>query len=293
MQIYSFEFTGVTIKWKIFEYKGMKFIGTDSIRFPSNRNFIRVDGLESIDDISFDTSRFYKPIGVIEENCYININPYNMNVSIRSSEKDSDEDLMIVVIDKSKSTIKGIRKYYEDMPFVSLIRKIITEEFIVLLFSVTENVVNDYEGPILEFKESNHVLRLVEYHLILYSYLHFPDEDTKRILCVNDIFEDTFDDNHERFNLVFHKPITRNFITKKEYEDELIRKLDDLEYESRITSIADTDTEENTINCILNMIDSATAVTYYRMDPIKSDDLKNRIKYNFIMDPTGKIIEAK
>ena len=45
MDIYSFELTAKEVTWKLFEFKGMMFIGTESYRFPSNRNFIRVDGL--------------------------------------------------------------------------------------------------------------------------------------------------------------------------------------------------------------------------------------------------------
>ena len=291
MQIYSFEFTARTIKWKLFDYKGMKFIGTDSIRFPSNRNFIRVDGLEHPDSIKFDLCRFYKPIGEITESCRIDINPYNMNISIRPSEMDSGENLMIMVIDKTIGRVKAIKKFYEDMKFVDVIKRITTDEFIILLFRIAKDYVGEYTGPLLEFKEFNPLLRQEYCHEIRYSYM--SSVDNKVLLSAKDVKDETLDDNNERFNLLFHRPVTRNFIVKKEYEDELIFKLDDMDYESRITSIGDEDSMEDIISCILNMVDTATAVTYYRMEPIKSDELKEKIKYNFIMLPTGKIIEGK
>ena len=290
MQIYSFEYTPKTIKWKIFEYKGMKFIGTDSIRFQSNRNFIRVDGLNNPDSIKLDLCTFYKPIGEITESCKVDINPYNMNISLRSSEINGGDNLLIIVIDKTCMDMRALEKYYENEKFVSLIRKIITDEYIILLFNIKEDKDNGYRGTLFEFKTKNYLLRGEEIHQVQYSY----SIGSKLSLVSRDISNlNEIENNRERFNLIFHEPITRNFIVRKENEEELINYLDTIQFESRITSIDTTDTMENIIPCIVDMIGTANAVTYYKMSPIKSDVLNDKIKYNFIMLETGKIIEAK
>src|SRR5699024_4761525 len=115
--------------------------------------------------------------------------------------------------------------------------RITADEFVILLFRIAKDCVGEYTGPLLEFKEFNPLLRQEYCHEIRYSYM--SSVDSKVLLFAKDVKDETLDDNNERFNLLFHRPVTRNFIVKKEYEDELIFKLDDMDYESRITSIGD------------------------------------------------------
>ena len=71
MDIYSFEFGSKPVEWFYNEFKDMKFIGTSSRRFKSNRNFLRLDNSISQDDIQFFNGTYYAPAIKIKGDLYL------------------------------------------------------------------------------------------------------------------------------------------------------------------------------------------------------------------------------
>lgn len=290
MDIYSFELTAKEVTWKLFEFKGMMFIGTESYRFPSNRNFIRVDGLVNPSAIKFELGTYYKPAIHINEDCRLKINPYDLNVSFTPGVSDKSSSVAILIVDKSAYRISGeyIKSELEYTPsFFDIVRKVETEEIIVMIMRICNN------SPRI-IKLYNRMLNRFE----VYCIASGVNSDNEHAVVCTPYTEKTMkkalgDVNFKKpdWNLQFHSPVTKCYVTKEEDLDELISILEDagLNEKSQIISVETDSDRGSTINCILEHSMDAKALTYYKMKPIHAPELDNQFKYNFIMDPTGNI----
>lgn len=112
MDIYSFEFGSKPVEWFYNEFKDMKFIGTSSRRFKSNRNFLRLDNSISKDDITFFDGTYYAPAIKIKGDLYLKeLNRENQLFILNPSSRGEHSMLAFLVIDTKSYRLLSINAY--------------------------------------------------------------------------------------------------------------------------------------------------------------------------------------
>lgn len=112
MKIYSFELGRKPVTWYYNEFKDMKFIGTASRRFKSNRNFLRIDNSIQKEDIKFTSGTYYSPAIDINVELYLKeLNQEKQLFVLNPSNRGEHTKIAFLVIDSDCYRLLTILAY--------------------------------------------------------------------------------------------------------------------------------------------------------------------------------------
>lgn len=293
MKIYSFEFVNQPIKWYRNEFKDMVFLGTESRRFPQNRNFIRFDENILTPDVNIDQGSHYKPIiDIPDKNIIVHMSRKTGDTSIDLFDGGSiqdDFDLAIITIDKTHYRL--IDWYLSDL----------SHEII----KVKDTESNDI--AVVKLKDSGSKLEMV---LILYNklfkqYEYFEirykkNENGIRTLICRDRTKQAgtkimdewkqFDLENSSKGLKHHAPFT--YSINKFFTNYLVCKKEDIDEVCELVPEWVDIIPIDEIN-ESSFMKGTKAFTSYNIEYFTNSEFemfeKIGIRYYFIMDSTGKI----
>lgn len=292
MKIYSFEFVNSPIKWYRNEFKDMVFLGTESRRFPQNRNFIKFDENLLTSDVNIESGSYYKPIiDIPDRNIIVHMNPKtgDTSVDLFGGPKQDEFDLAIITIDKSHYRL--IDWCLSD-PSHEIIK-------------IKDTETNDI--AVVKMKDSGGKLEmvLILYNTLFKKYEYFEirykknENGIRTLICRDrtkhagaDVMDEwkQFDLENSSKVLKYHVPFTysiNNFFTnylvcKEEDIDNACQLVPEWVNIIPIEGISET-----------SFMKGTKAFTIYNIDYFTDSELKMfekiGIRYYFIMDATGKI----
>ena len=120
----------------------MNFIGTQTYRFPGNRNFLRVGDIIPKESIHFEKGTYFSPAITIDRPLYVKQiqstkNPEIVNVSLYESDYDEKNNLAIISVDYECYKIIGywLGSDQEDGPRANIVKVTNTPKFRVAVVS--------------------------------------------------------------------------------------------------------------------------------------------------------------
>ena len=130
MFIYNFEFGTETVNWGLKEFKSMDFIGTDSIKFYGNNNFLRVNDKTNI-EVKHGT--YYDPAIIIPNAKSLQINATNMHISTLNDDGVDDLAAIITLENKNYRLVKYSVGFESDKADCQILKQVTTPNHRVLL----------------------------------------------------------------------------------------------------------------------------------------------------------------
>lgn len=291
MRLYSFEFTNSPIEWYRNEFKGMIFLGTESRRFPQNRNFIKFDENIFTPDIKIESGSNYKPIiDIPDKNIIVHMNPKtaDMSIDLFDGQKQDDFDLAIITIDKSHYRMIDWNLYNQDHEIIKVKD---TESNDIAVVKMKDTGCKMEMVMILY----NKVFKQYEYHEIRYKK---NETGIRGLICrdrtknVGDVMEEwkQYDfENSSKF-LKHHTPF--KYSINKIFTNYLICNRDDID---NVSSIVPEWVEILTMDEVSEnrFMKGTKAISTYNIDYFTDSEFalfeKIGIRCYFIMDTTGKI----
>ena len=292
MKIFSFEFTSKPINWYRNEFKDMVFLGTQSRRFPQNRNFIRFSDELLTPETEISNGTYYKPILDLSSNVYVKFNPKTADVILEKTEKEMDKEISIAIITIDKSHFRLIDWLLTDESH-EIIKTVDTDENSIAVVKYTDVSINSNMVLVLY----NRLFKKYEYYTIRYK----KDSLGNRSLICKDktkavgkeVMKEWEEHDKEKlktaisqfytsFRFSLNKIPTKYVVCTPDDRDHLLNTLPKYIEVVLLDEISD-DTFDKGVK----------ALTFYNIDAVP-DSLfdvldKLKIRYYFILDETGKI----
>ena len=161
MFIYNFEFGTETVNWGLKEFKSMDFIGTDSIKFYGNNNFLRVNDKTNI-EVKHGT--YYDPAIIIPNAKSLQINATNMHISTLNDDGIDDLAAIITLENKNYRLVKYSVGFEADKADCQILKQVTTPNHRVLLLLFDGN--NESVFTLILF---NNTLKRYEYWTISHN----------------------------------------------------------------------------------------------------------------------------
>ena len=310
MKIHAFNFSAKPTNFYINQFKEMNFIAVD-YEIPQGRTMIRLDDEISMDDVHIlGTGTFTDPAIEIKGSHRLVNENRNMNTSILPiSSSSMDYALAYIMIDK---------KHYRLVEYC-LTNQLQDERFDIPEIRKEVNT-NDRNVAVVQFNlnaELKQYMILVLYNRVMKKYLYYriTIDDQKRLVCDNltsfvgkAVMKSWEDYDHKNghkyaaFKMQFNTPSTKAYITLDDDTDDYCNRLLDIITEKSPKLVdpiifkfdpnyCDEDKQE-AFRQIREVLEDnkINVLTWFELQPMEIP--KMRIRYNFIMDETGKVMKA-